>query len=61
LADIQNAFRTAVAQTAEGNENLEQALEVVEDGDFTFEDVDLDGEDEDMESFNAIEDEEPKA
>lgn len=58
LADIQNAFRTAVAQTAEGNENLEQALEVVEDGDFTFEDVDLDGEDEDLESFNAFEDDE---
>lgn len=58
LVDIQNAFRTAVAQTAEGNENLEQALEVVEDGDFTFEDVDLDGDDEDLESFNAFEDDE---
>lgn len=37
--DVQNAFRTAVAQTAEGNEALESALEVVEDGDFDWDDI----------------------
>lgn len=55
LVDIQNAFRTAVAQTAEGNENLERALKVTEDGDFDFDDVDFETEDEDLEAFNEIE------
>lgn len=58
LKDIQNAFRTAVAQTAEGNENLQKALEVTEDGDFDFDDVEFedfdasldDGYEGDMES-----------
>ena len=43
--DIQNAFRTAVAQTAEGNENLEKALDVVEDGDFDWDDIPEDKDD----------------
>lgn len=43
--DVQNAFRTAVAQTAEGNEALESALEVVEDGDFDWDDVPDDKDD----------------
>lgn len=42
---IQNAFRTAVAQTAEGNENLEKALDVVEDGDFDWDDIPEDKDD----------------
>lgn len=42
---IQNAFRTAVAQTAEGNESLERALEVVEDGDFDWDDIPEDKDD----------------
>jgi hypothetical protein len=54
--DVANAFRAAVAKAAEGNENLEAALKVKEDGDFTFEDVnwdsdeDLDGDDDDDEA-----------
>ena len=54
--DVANAFRAAVAKAAEGNENLEAALKVEEDGDFTFEDVnwdsdeDLDGDDDDDEA-----------
>lgn len=43
--DIANAFRAAVAKAAEGNENLEKALKVEEDGDFTFEDVNFDSDD----------------
>lgn len=45
--DVQNAFRTAVAQTAEGNENLEKAMKVVEDGDFDWDDV-ADDKDDDL-------------
>jgi hypothetical protein len=44
--DIANAFRAAVAKAAEGNENLEAALKVEEDGDFTFDDVNWDSDDE---------------
>jgi hypothetical protein len=44
--DISNAFRAAVAKSAEGNENLEAALKVKQDGDFTFEDVNFDSDDE---------------
>lgn len=44
--DVANAFRAAVAKAAEGNENLEAALKVEEDGDFTFEDVNWDSDDE---------------
>ena len=43
--DVQNAFRTAVAQTAEGNEALESALDVVEDGDFDWDDIPEDKDD----------------
>lgn len=43
--DVANAFRAAVAKAAEGNENLEAALKVEEDGDFTFDDVEFDDED----------------
>ena len=43
--DIENAFRASVAKAAEGNENLEAALKVKEDGDFTFEDVNFDSDD----------------
>lgn len=48
LKDIQNAFRTAVAQTAEGNENLQKAMEVVEDGDFDWDDVEFEDSDDDL-------------
>jgi hypothetical protein len=48
LADIQNAFRTAVAQTAEGNENLQKAMEVTEDGDFDWDDVEFEDSDDDL-------------
>jgi len=46
MKDVQNAFRTAVAQTAEGNEALESALDVVEDGDFDWDDIPEDKDDE---------------
>lgn len=46
--DVANAFRAAVAKAAEGNENLEAALKVEEDGDFTFEDVEFDDADPDF-------------
>lgn len=46
--DVANAFRAAVAKAAEGNENLEAALKVEEDGDFTFEDVEFDDSDDDL-------------
>lgn len=45
MKDVQNAFRTAVAQTAEGNEALESALDVVEDGDFDWDDIPEDKDD----------------
>jgi hypothetical protein len=51
VQDIANAFRVAVAKSAESNENLEAALKVKQDGDFDFDDVnwdsdeDLDGDD----------------
>ena len=48
LKDIQNAFRTAVAQTAEGNENLQKALKVTEDGDFDWDDVEFEDSDDDL-------------
>lgn len=43
--DIANAFRAAVAKAAEGNENLGAALKVEEDGDFGFDDVNWDSDD----------------
>lgn len=44
--DIANAFRAAVAKAAEGNDNLKEALKVEEDGDFGFDDVNWDSDDE---------------
>jgi hypothetical protein len=43
--DVANAFRAAVAKAAEGNENLEAALKVEDEGDLTFDDVEFDDED----------------
>lgn len=43
--DVANAFRSAVAKTAEGNENLQDALKVAEDGNFDWDDVEFDDED----------------
>jgi len=43
--DVSNAFRAAVAKAAEGNENLQNALKVEKDGDFDFDDVVFDGDD----------------
>lgn len=37
--DVANAFRAAVAKAAESNDNLKKALEVEEDGDFSFDDL----------------------
>lgn len=44
---ISNAFRAAVAKAAESNENLQRALEVEEDGEFNFDDIEFDDEDSD--------------
>lgn len=46
--DVANAFRAAVAKAAESNENLEAALKVEEDGDFTFDDVEFDDNDDEL-------------
>lgn len=46
--DVANAFRAAVAKAAESNENLEAALKVEEDGDFTFDDVEFDDSDDEL-------------
>jgi hypothetical protein len=43
--DIANAFRAAVAKSAEGNENLEAALKVKQDDNFDFDDVNFDSDD----------------
>jgi hypothetical protein len=45
---VANAFRAAVAKAAESNENLEAALKVEEDGDFTFDDVEFDDNDDEL-------------
>jgi hypothetical protein len=45
VLDVANAFRAAVAKSAEGNENLKAALEVAEDGNFDWDDVEFDDED----------------
>lgn len=44
--DVANAFRAAVAKSAENNENLEAALKVKQDGNFDFDDVNFDSDDE---------------
>jgi hypothetical protein len=46
--DVANAFRAAVAKSAEGNENLKSALEVAEDGNFDFDDVEFEDSDDDL-------------
>lgn len=43
--DISNAFRAAVAKAADDNENIEAALKVKEDGNFDFDDINLDSDD----------------
>lgn len=48
ITDVANAFRAAVAKSAEGNENLKSALKVTEDGNFDFEDVEWDDTDEQL-------------
>jgi hypothetical protein len=45
LSDIQNAYRAAVAKS--DSEAVEDALKVTQDGNFDFDDVDFDG-DEDL-------------
>jgi hypothetical protein len=39
-AAITNSFRAAVAKQAEDNDQIRDALEVAEDGDFDFSDLD---------------------
>ena len=51
--DVANAFRAAVAKAAEGNENLQKALEVEKDGNFDWDDVEFDDLDEDEYDANA--------
>ena len=53
--DVANAFRAAVAKAAEGNENLEKALKVEQDGNFDFDDVEFDS-DEALYDANAKDD-----
>jgi len=50
LSDIQNAYRAAVAKS--DSEAVEDALKVTQDGNFDFDDVDFDG-DEDLYDPNA--------
>jgi hypothetical protein len=42
---VTNAFRAAVSKAAEDNEQLQDALKVEKDGDFDFDDVVFDGDD----------------
>jgi hypothetical protein len=42
---VTNAFRAAVSKAAEDNEQLQDALKVEERGDFDFDDVVFDGDD----------------
>ena len=49
--DVANAFRAAVAKSAEGNDNLQAALKVAEDGNFDWDDVEF--EDSDEELYNS--------
>lgn len=46
--DVANAFRAAVAKSAEGNDNLQSALKVAEDGNFDWDDVEFEDEDKDL-------------
>lgn len=49
---VTNAFRAAVSKAADDNEEIKDALKVTEDGNFDFDDVDFDG-DEDLYDPNA--------
>lgn len=42
---VTNAFRAAVSKAAEDNEELKDALKVEKDGEFDFDDVIFDGDD----------------
>lgn len=53
LSDIQNAYRAAVAKS--DSEAVEDALKVTQDGNFDFDDVDFDGDD-DLYDPNAKDD-----
>lgn len=53
VSDIQNAYRAAVAKS--DSEAVEDALKVTQDGNFDFDDVDFDG-DEDLYDPNAKDD-----
>lgn len=46
--DVANAFRAAVAKSAEGNENLQEALKVAEDGNFDWDDVEFEDSDDEL-------------
>jgi hypothetical protein len=46
--DVANAFRAAVAKSAEGNDNLQAALKVAEDGNFDWDDVEFEDSDDDL-------------
>jgi hypothetical protein len=52
---VTNAFRAAVSKSAEDNEQLKDALKVTQDGNFDFDDVDFDGDD-DLYDANAKDD-----
>jgi hypothetical protein len=41
---VTNAFRAAVSKSAEDNEKVKDALEVTQDGNFDFDDLDFDGD-----------------
>jgi hypothetical protein len=43
--EVANAFRAAVAKSAEGNDKLKGALKVAEDGDFDFDDIEWEDSD----------------
>jgi hypothetical protein len=43
--EVANAFRAAVAKSAEGNDTLKGALKVAEDGDFDFDDIEWEDSD----------------
>jgi hypothetical protein len=52
--DVANAFRAAVAKSAEGNDNLQSALKVAEDGNFDWDDVEFEDEDPSEYDPNAV-------
>lgn len=50
IQSITNAFRAAVSKAAEDSEAVKDALDVHEDGDFGFDDIDFN--DEDLDEYN---------